>query len=69
MFLQVKCLMQQLLEGVAYLHDRWVLHRDIKTSNLLYSNEGLLKICDMGLARQYGSPLRAFTPQVRRIDR
>jgi cell division cycle 2-like protein len=56
--------MQQLLEGVAYLHEHWVIHRDLKTSNLLYSNTGELKICDFGLARQFGSPLRPFTPMV-----
>jgi serine/threonine protein kinase len=56
--------MQQLLAGVAYLHHNWVLHRDLKSSNILYSNTGALKICDFGLARQYGSPLEAFTQLV-----
>ncbi|GJM85456.1 hypothetical protein PR202_ga01904 [Eleusine coracana subsp. coracana] len=37
---EVKCLMLQLLEGVKYLHDNWVLHRDLKTSNLLLNNRG-----------------------------
>lgn len=58
---EVKCLMLQLLEGVQYLHDNWVLHRDLKTSNLLLNNQGELKICDFGLARQYGSPLKPYT--------
>ncbi|KAI5385220.1 cyclin-dependent kinase G-2 isoform X2 [Lathyrus oleraceus] len=58
---EVKCLMIQLLEGVKYLHDNWVLHRDLKTSNLLLNNRGELKICDFGLARQYGSPLKPYT--------
>ncbi|XP_030960703.1 cyclin-dependent kinase G-2 isoform X2 [Quercus lobata] len=58
---EVKCLMLQLLEGVKYLHDNWVLHRDLKTSNLLLNNRGDLKICDFGLARQYGSPLKPYT--------
>ncbi|MBA0636863.1 hypothetical protein Godav_029387 [Gossypium davidsonii] len=58
---EVKCLMLQLLEGVKYLHDNWVLHRDLKTSNLLLNNQGELKICDFGLARQYGSPLKPYT--------
>lgn len=40
---QVKCLMLQLLAGVAYLHENWVLHRDLKTSNILYNNRGELK--------------------------
>jgi serine/threonine protein kinase len=57
-------MMQQLLRGIAYLHEHWVLHRDLKTSNLLYGNDGTLKICDFGLARQFGSPLRAYTPMV-----
>jgi cell division cycle 2-like protein len=56
--------MKQLLEGMAYLHEHWVIHRDLKTANLLYSNAGRLKICDFGLARQYGSPLKAYTPTV-----
>ncbi|XP_068326004.1 cyclin-dependent kinase G-2-like [Pyrus communis] len=58
---EVKCLMLQLLAGVKYLHDNWVLHRDLKTSNLLMNNQGELKICDFGLARQYGSPLKPYT--------
>ncbi|XP_042501966.1 cyclin-dependent kinase G-2-like [Macadamia integrifolia] len=58
---EVKCLMLQLLEGVKYLHDNWVLHRDLKTSNILLNNQGELKICDFGLSRQYGSPLKPYT--------
>ncbi|KAI4385142.1 hypothetical protein MLD38_003200 [Melastoma candidum] len=61
---EVKCLMLQLLEGVKYLHDNWVLHRDLKTSNLLLNNRGELKICDFGLARRYGSPLKPYTQLV-----
>ncbi|KAH6781701.1 Protein kinase superfamily protein [Perilla frutescens var. frutescens] len=47
---QVKCLMQQLLQGVEYLHANKVLHPDLKSSNLLLNNCGELKICDFGLA-------------------
>ncbi|KAJ3675440.1 hypothetical protein LUZ60_004482 [Juncus effusus] len=61
---EVKCLMLQLLEGVKYLHDNWVIHRDLKTSNLLLNNSGELKICDFGMARQYGSPLKPYTQLV-----
>ncbi|CAN1152487.1 Cyclin-dependent kinase G-2 [Linum perenne] len=61
---EVKCLMLQLLEGTKYLHDNWVLHRDLKTSNILLNNRGELKICDFGLARQYGSPLKPYTHMV-----
>lgn len=61
---EVKCLMLQLLSGVRYLHENWVIHRDLKTSNILYNNKGELKICDFGLARQYADPLKPYTPCV-----
>ncbi|XP_034027825.1 cyclin-dependent kinase 11B isoform X3 [Thalassophryne amazonica] len=61
---EVKTLMIQLLRGVRHLHDNWILHRDLKTSNLLLSHKGILKIGDFGLAREYGSPLKPYTPVV-----
>ncbi|XP_067872985.1 cyclin-dependent kinase 11B isoform X6 [Heterodontus francisci] len=61
---EVKTLMIQLLKGVRHLHDNWILHRDLKTSNLLLSHSGILKIGDFGLAREYGSPLKPYTPVV-----
>nr|CAB3516241.1 unnamed protein product [Spodoptera littoralis] len=61
---EVKCLMTQLLRAVHHLHDNWILHRDLKTSNLLLSHKGVLKVGDFGLAREYGSPLRQYTPIV-----
>lgn len=50
---QIKCYMQQLLWGLEHCHSRGVLHRDIKGSNLLISNDGVLKIADFGLANFY----------------
>ncbi|XP_062084574.1 probable serine/threonine-protein kinase At1g54610 [Humulus lupulus] len=47
---QVKCYMHQLLSGLEHCHNRGVLHRDIKGSNLLIDNEGVLRIADFGLA-------------------
>ncbi|XAR68014.1 Cyclin-dependent kinase [Bertholletia excelsa] len=52
---QVKCYMQQLLSGLDHCHSRGVLHRDIKGSNLLIDNHGILKIADFGLASFYDS--------------
>uniref|UniRef100_A0A2P2JVI8 Uncharacterized protein MANES_13G145700 n=1 Tax=Rhizophora mucronata TaxID=61149 RepID=A0A2P2JVI8_RHIMU len=47
---QIKCYMRQLLSGLDHCHSHNVLHRDIKGSNLLIDNNGILKIADFGLA-------------------
>ncbi|KAK3018016.1 hypothetical protein RJ639_004736 [Escallonia herrerae] len=52
---QVKSYMQQLLSGLQHCHDRGILHRDIKGSNLLIDKNGMLKIADFGLANYYNS--------------
>lgn len=45
--------MQQLLSGLEHCHERGILHRDIKGSNLLIDKNGKLKIADFGLANYY----------------
>ena len=44
---EVKTLMMQLLRGVQHLHNNWIIHRDLKTSNLLLSHSGILKVMMM----------------------
>jgi len=46
------------------MHNNWILHRDLKTENLLMNNKGILKIADFGLSREYGSPLKPYTDLV-----
>lgn len=65
--LQVKYLLGQLLQGLSYIHNRRVLHRDLKPQNLLVSDDPQkpeLKIADFGLARGAGIPVRSYTHEV-----
>lgn len=61
---QVKCIMLQLFSGLKYLHRNFIVHRDLKVSNLLMTDKGCVKIADFGLARKYGLPVKPMTPKV-----
>lgn len=61
---ETKTLMLQLLSAVELLHSRWIIHRDLKTSNLLMNNRGQLKLADFGLARMFGEPRGRMTALV-----
>ena len=58
--------MLQLLCGLSYLHKNNIIHRDLKFSNLLITQGGILKLADFGLTRKLICPLRKdiYTPKV-----
>ncbi|KAM4638867.1 cyclin-dependent kinase 10 isoform 2-T2 [Amazona ochrocephala] len=61
---QVKCIILQVFKGLEYLHKNYIVHRDLKVSNLLMTDKGCVKIADFGLARTYGMPPKPMTPKV-----
>jgi serine/threonine protein kinase/lipopolysaccharide biosynthesis regulator YciM len=45
----------QIASGVAHAHDRGVVHRDLKSANVMITPEGRAKVLDFGLALRLGA--------------
>ncbi|KAF1351597.1 Pkinase-domain-containing protein [Lizonia empirigonia] len=58
---EIKTLLRQLVSGVAFLHENYIMHRDLKTSNILLNNRGQLKLADFGMSRTIPPPSAPLT--------
>lgn len=52
---EIKKVIQQLLNGLYYIHSNKILHRDMKAANVLITKNGVLKLADFGLARAFST--------------
>ncbi len=53
----VRNFVRQILKGLSFLHDRGIMHRDIKGANILVDNKGGIKISDFGISKKVESDL------------
>ncbi|OQD71759.1 hypothetical protein PENPOL_c001G10022 [Penicillium polonicum] len=60
----VKFFAQEMMQGIAYCHDKGILHRDLKPQNLLVGWDGRLKLADFGLATTFNLPVGTFSDDV-----
>ncbi|KAL4480198.1 hypothetical protein ABPG74_020714 [Tetrahymena malaccensis] len=49
----------QIIDGLEYLHNKEYVLRDLSVRNILISTEGVIKLCDFGLAKKYDTILKS----------
>ncbi|OGM43137.1 putative serine/threonine protein kinase [Aspergillus bombycis] len=73
-----KCLLKQMLRGVAHMHSHGIAHHDIKPENMVLADDNVLKIIDFGLSEVFADflppnsqgerelgPVRSFPTRLR----
>ena len=50
---EIKKVMQQMCEGLFFIHNNKIIHRDMKAAHILITKHGILKLADFGLARAF----------------
>ncbi|CAH0473138.1 unnamed protein product [Peronospora belbahrii] len=53
----IRIFTRQIVQGVEYLHQMGIIHRDIKGANVLVNEQGVAKLADFGCSKQLPSML------------
>lgn len=63
-FDQIRSILREILNGVEYLHSKGIIHRDLKTSNILINSSNGIKIADFGLSKHVRMPMVQMTQAI-----
>lgn len=47
---QVELITYEIIKGLVFIHSKGIIHRDLKSQNILITEEFAIKITDMGLS-------------------
>jgi myosin-3 len=51
--IEISSIIYMVLKGINFIHQKNLIDRDIKGRNILVGNNGVVKLCDFGICRQY----------------
>jgi len=59
---EIYCVFRQICDGVEYLHEMGLAHRDLKLDNCVMTSENVVKLIDFGTATVFHYPGKTHTP-------
>ena len=59
----IKIIFRQIVAAIGYLHENQIMHRDLKTSNILI-DQTKIKVADFGFSRHFGLPFGCFSHEI-----